>query len=76
MKYLLILLSLLVIGCDNRTGCEGDSYLIRSIGGCDAEGYCGVMLDDGTQARAYFPVNNQRVTKCIIYDRYKRPYVE
>lgn len=47
-----IMLLLLLAGC---TDCKTTKE-IKSIGGCDKVGYCGVSYTDGTFGTAMFPV--------------------
>jgi hypothetical protein len=49
-------------GCaipDNRPPCP--TSRIKSVGGCDKYGTCGVMLEDGTEYMGSFPVVGGKV---------------
>lgn len=42
---------------------------IKSVGGCDAFGNCGVSYDDGTQGKLRYPAKDQDV--CLEYKSFK-----
>jgi len=50
IKYLLLASALSLAACDQGPDC-GVRYpsKIASVGGCDRDGWCSVMLEDGTE---------------------------
>lgn len=64
MKYLLMgLLAVMAMSCQ-RPNCR-DVAKVVEIGGCNADGYCGVLLDDGTKRSAYLPVVGLPMRSCV-----------
>ncbi len=63
MKQLIVLalFALVFTGCD-----ESPCYLspVKTIGGCDKYGYCGVTLEDGTYSFAKYPVVGASPKNC------------
>lgn len=45
----LILIVLMLRNCENMHVTNCHKKVVKSIGGCDKYGYCGVMFTDGTQ---------------------------
>jgi hypothetical protein len=64
--FIVFNLLLLVGGCTcQRYGCTKSS-IIKAVGGCDRDGYCGVLFQDGTyEALVYQPVIGIR--RCLEY---------
>lgn len=62
--YLIIaVLALMCMGCDPGSTCA-DRYpsKIKVVGGCSAAGYCGVVLEDGSELLVRFPIAGSRVS--------------
>lgn len=60
MKYLILML--LLIGCSKK--CDVITKVI-DIGGCDRDGLCGVVLENGKRGRLSYPTIGQIVeTEC------------
>lgn len=53
--------------CVGLTGCSSrvcKEVLVKEVGGCSKDGYCGVLLEDGTTAKAYYPVKGGKSIVC------------
>jgi hypothetical protein len=60
MRILIILLLVTSCGCI----CKEEDLVyktVKSIGGCDKSGYCGVMFEDGTSGRKSYPIVGMKV---------------
>jgi hypothetical protein len=62
MRYLLVFLTACSADIKFKPDCQ--QRIILSVGGCNGHGYCGVLYDDMTYGREYYPVTLTQVEVC------------
>lgn len=61
-KYLIVLFSVFIFGCSTSSQCT--TKTIIDVGGCATNAKCGVLYDDGTFGKEFYPVKLQKVKVC------------